>query len=151
MAGNISEGLDMLSCELMGEALDRLAEGEDISVVASVMDSRGERVTCAFEDDAPDVCLAAARDWVTSAARSHASGPRGADTSSIGEPQCYAIAYEGAVADADDVFSDALILEFGDRGAQTAYSAYALVENKGKPDRFAWSDPAPAGEVMPLL
>ena len=60
-------------------------------------------------------------------------------------PACYAIAYLGAVADDDDVFRDALILEFGERGAECGYSAFSLVEGIGAGDNLAWSDPAPAG------
>lgn len=150
---NISEDLDRLSCELMGEILDLMAGGAAISVVASVMDAEGMRVTCAFEKDAPDVCLDAAHEWVRGAGRgkTSATAGKGGDTSAIGLPICYAIAYEGAVAAEGDSFQDALLLEFGERGAKTGYSAYALVANKGKGDDFAWSDPQPAGEVDLLL
>ena len=45
---------------------------------------------------------------------------------------------------------DAVILEFGERGYRS-YSAYSLVDVTGDEDTFGWSEPAPAGEVEPLL
>ena len=58
--------------------------------------------------------------------------------------------YEGAVELGDEGFADALLLEFGERGYHS-YSAYSLVDGKGSGDGFSWTDPAPAGEVDPLL
>ena len=46
--------------------------------------------------------------------------------------------------------ADALLLEFGERGYR-AYSAYSLIDGKGTGDGFTWTDPAPAGEMDPLL
>ena len=63
---------------------------------------------------------------------------------------CYAIVYEGAVADDNDNYQDALMLEFGERGYRS-YSAYSLLSGKGRGNGFVWTDPAPAGEVEPLL
>ena len=143
--GGVSEACDELGSELMGEALDKLAAGEQLSVVASALDASGQRVTCEFDDDSAEVCLDAAHTWVS-------GGARGQDGSkSIGKPVCYAIAYQGAVADEDDAFQDALILEFGDRGASCGYSAYALVDGIGKGNGFRYTDPAPAGELPCLL
>lgn len=143
--GGVSELCDELGSELLGEALDKLATGDALSVVATALDASGQRVTCEFDDDSAEVCLEAAHTWVS-------RGARGEDGSkAIGKPTCYAIAYQGAVADEDDVFRDALILEFGDRGAACGYSAYVLVEGIGKGDAFRYTDPAPAGELACLL
>ena len=96
--GGVSAQTDELGSTLMGEALDRLAAGEDFSVVATAADSQGQRMTCEFDDDSAEQCLEAARTWVR-------NGARGEDNARvIGKPACYAIAYLGAVADEDDVF-----------------------------------------------
>ena len=143
--GGVSEQCDGLGSELMGEALDKLAAGDALSVVASAVDAHGERVTCEFDDDSAEQCLEAARTWVR-------NGARGEDNARvIGKPACYAIAYLGAVADEDDAFQDALILEFGDRGAACGYSAYSLIDGIGSGKRFRYTDPAPAGELSCLL
>ena len=143
--GVVSAQTDELGSTLMGEALDRLAAGEDFSVVATAADSQGQRVTCEFDDDSAEVCLEAAREWVR-------HGAKAQDGSKvIGKPTCYAIAYQGAVADEDDAFQDALILEFGDRGAVCGYSAYSLIDGIGSGKRFRYTDPAPAGELSCLL
>ena len=119
--GGVSAQTDELGSTLMGEALDRLAAGEDFSVVATAADCQGQRMTC---EDGSKV---------------------------IGKPTCYAIAYQGAVADEDEAFQDALILEFGDRGAACGYSAYSLIDGIGSGKRFRYTDPAPAGELSCLL
>lgn len=143
--GGVSAQADELGSTLMGEALDRLAAGEDFSVVATAADSQGQRMTCEFDDDSAEQCLEAARTWVRNGARSEDNARV------IGKPTCYAIAYQGAVADEDDAFQDALILEFGDRGAACGYSAYSLIDGIGSGKRFRYTDPAPAGELSCLL
>lgn len=150
--GGISEQLDQLSCELMGEALDMLAEGTPIAAVASVMDSSGERLTCAFEEDSPEMCLEAAHAWVKAGGKASGTASK-AGTSLAGKACYYAIAYEGAVDDPDagEAYQDALILEFGERGSETAYSAYVLVDGVGRGRGFRYTDPAPAGELPCLL
>ena len=50
-AQRISPQLDDLSCSLMGEALDRLAEGADVNVLLSVADARENAVDFEFADD----------------------------------------------------------------------------------------------------
>lgn len=62
----------------------------------------------------------------------------------------YALVYEGAIEDDDGSYADAAILEFGERGYHS-YSAFSLVDGKGSGDGFTWTDPAPAGELPPLL
>lgn len=145
----ISAEVDQLSCELMGEALDMLADGAEILAVASVVDSKGVRLTCAFDEDSPDVCLEAAREWV----RRGGCATGEAKPKDLGRAQCYAIAYQGAIAseDGEGAFHDALIVEFGERGQECAYSAYVLVEGIGAGDAFRYTDPAPAGELDCLL
>ena len=144
-AQRISPELDELSCDLMGEALDRLAEGEDLHVLLVVGDDEGNAVSFEFADDGEEACLVGARDKVRSLARRKGDASVG-----IGAPRYYAICYEGAVADSDGTYADALLMEFGEKGRQ-AYSAYSLFEGRGLGEEFAWSDPAPAGEVDPLL
>lgn len=138
----VSPMLDRLSCDLLGFALDTLAAGGEVLAVASACDEDGRRLTCSFEDDAPEACLEGARAWV----RKVASGADEMDAAT-----CYAIAYEGAVADDGGVYRDALLLEFGDRGRPHAFSAYVLVDGIGRGEGFSWSEPQPAGEVDPLL
>lgn len=48
--GGVSAQADELGSTLMGEALDRLAAGEDFSVVATAADSQGQRMTCEFDE-----------------------------------------------------------------------------------------------------
>ena len=130
----VSPETDELASTLMGDALDLLATGEPFGVLLAVQTSSGEIKSYEFEDDGPAACLEAARarvDEVACAKR-------------------YALVYEGAVELEDEGFADALLLEFGERGYRS-YSAYSLVEGKGAGDGFSWTDPAPAGEVDPLL
>ena len=130
----VSPETDELASTLMGDALDLLATGEPFGVLLAVQTSSGEVKSLEFEDDGPEACLEAARlraSEVPGAAR-------------------YAIVYEGAVELEGEGFADALLLEFGERGYR-AYSAYSLVDGKGAGDGFTWTEPAPAGEVDPLL
>ena len=130
----ISPKLDELSCDLLGQALDALAEGVEIPVLVSVDLDKGKVETKAFSDDGENECLDGARQYVR--------GLRGCVR--------YAICYEGAVADDDGTYCDALLLEFGEKGYRS-YSAYSLFEGRGAGEDFRWSDPAPAGELEPLL
>lgn len=141
----ISPQLDDLSCELMGEALDRLAEGADVNVLLVVGDSAGNAASFEFANDGEEACLVGAREKVRELARTH-----GDAKAQIGDPRYYALCYEGAVALHDGEYSDALLMEFGEKGQQ-AFSAYSLFEGRGMGDGFGWTDPAPAGEVEPLL
>ena len=130
----VSPETDELASTLMGDALDLLAAGEPFEVLLAVQTADGETSSYEFEDDGAEACLEAAR----------------AKVSQVAGAQRYAIAYEGAVADEDGAYADALLLEFGERGWR-AYSAFSLVEGKGMGDGFTWSDPAPAGEMPALL
>ena len=67
------------------------------------------------------------------------------------EPVRYALVYEGAIQLLKEGgYEDAVLLEFGEKGYKS-FSAYSLVHGKGQGDQFVWSDPAPAGELEPLL
>lgn len=140
----VSPELDELSCNLIGECLDRLADSADLGVVATALDGNSMRVTCAFDDDGADMCLEAAHDWVRRLAAGTLKEP------GFSRPVCYAIAYAGAV-DTGSGFSDALVTEFGDKGNDVDYSAFLLLDGVGSGSDLRWSDPAPAGETEPLL
>jgi hypothetical protein len=141
----VSPELDELSCTLMGEALDRLAEGADVNVLLVVGDAAGQVATYEFADDGEEVCLTAARERVRALHRSQGDAQMG-----LGMPCYYALCYEGSVASETEGFSDALLMEFGEQG-HPAYSAFSYFKGRGTGDAFAWTDPAPAGEVESLL
>ena len=130
----VSPRTDELASTLMGDALDLLADGEPFVVLLAVQDESGEVSSYEFQDDGPEACLEGAR----------------ARVAELPGAVRYAIAYEGAIEDEDGSFADALLLEFGERGYRS-YSAFSLVDGKGTGDGFTWSDPAPAGELPPLL
>lgn len=130
----VSPKTDELASTLMGDALDLLADGEPFVVLLAVQDESGEVSSYEFQDDGPEACLEGAR----------------ARVAELPGAVRYAIAYEGAIEDEDGSFADALLLEFGERGYRS-YSAFSLVDGKGAGDGFTWSDPAPAGELPPLL
>ena len=141
----VSDELDELSSELVGDALDILAEGDDIGVLLVIEDENGDVASFEFVDDAPDELIDAAHDCVVRLARAH-----GDKESGLGDPIRYALVYEGMVGDETGAYQDALLLEFGERG-YNAYSAYSFYEGKGAGEDFRWTEPAPAGEVEPLL
>lgn len=143
--GDISPELDELSSTLMGDALDLLADGRDLNVLLVVEDADGNDASYEFSDDGSEALLEGARRQVRDLARTH--GDRSAH---LGDPVRYALAFEGAVADEDSVFRDAVLLEFGERGRKS-YSAYSLFEDKGAGDGFRWTEPEAAGEVASLL
>ena len=130
----VSPETDELASELMGSSFDLLAAGEPFEVLLVVEGADGTVSSYEFEDDGPEACLEGARNRV----------------GELDGVVRYAIAYEGAVADEDGTYADALLLEFGERGYR-AYSAYSLIDGKGTGDGFTWTDPAPAGEMEPLL
>lgn len=132
--GIVSPQLDELSSTLMGDALDLLAEGEDVNVLLVVEHDDGEISSFEFAEDGPEELLEGARARV-----------RGTRTAVR-----YALTYEAAIEMEDGTYADALILEFGERG-RPSFSAYSLFEGRGQQDDFRWTDPAPAGEEEPLL
>ncbi|MDO5118871.1 MAG: hypothetical protein Q4D48_02200 [Coriobacteriales bacterium] len=141
----VSEELDVLSSTLVGDALDLLADGEDVNVLLVVQDAKGAIASYEFADDGPEATLNAARDRVLDLAKAH-----GDVEASLADPVRYALVYEGMIADETDAYQDALMLEFGEKG-WNAYSAFSLYEGKGAGEGFMWTDPAPAGEIEPLL
>lgn len=130
----VSPETDELASTLMGDALDLLAAGNAFEVLLAVQDEAGVVSSFEFEDDGPEACLSAARERV----------------GELPAARRYAIVYEGAVEAEDGSYADALLLEFGERGYR-AYSAYSLVGGRGEGDGFTWTDPAPAGEMTPLI
>ena len=144
--GIISEELDRLSCDLLGQALDALASGIELTSVIAVEDASGVVSTCAFEDDGPEECLEAARAYVRRVARD------GGDASvGLGAPVRYALVYDGDVADERGAYVPALILEFGERGQETAFTGFVPYDGFGQGEGFSWSDAQAAGETELLL
>lgn len=139
----ISPELDELSSTLAGDALDLLAEGSSLDVLLVVQDAAGVTESYVLSGDGIEACLKGAHDRVAALGRE-------GDSADMGPAVRYVLAYEGAVADEAGAYRDALMLEFGERGYKS-YSAFALFEGRGTGDRFVWSDPAPAGELEPLL
>ena len=131
----VSPELDELSGDLIGEALDMLADGEDFGVLVSVEDENEEVETLDFSDDGPEECLDAAREYVSDLRESTLR---------------FTICYVGAVADETGAYEDALIFEFGERGYEH-FSGFMFFMGRGEGDGFAWTDPAPAGQIEPLL
>lgn len=141
--GGISPELDELSSTLMGDAFDILADGQELNVLLVVEDARRNVASYEFADDGVEALLEGARKKVRELAKAH-----GDEESRLGEPVRYALVYDGAVADEQGAFRNAVLLEFGEKGTPS-YSAYSFYEGKG--DRFRWSEPAAAGEVASLL
>ena len=143
----MSEELDALGSTLMGEALDALAAGVVLGVLHAVQDAAG--VVSSFEvtDDGGEACLKGAYDKVRMLGK---DGGTAHKNGGLAAPVRYAIVYEGAIADDNDNYQDALMLEFGERGYRS-YSAYSLFSGRGRGNGFVWADPAPAGEVESLL
>lgn len=135
----ISTALDELTCELIGRCLDILAEGGDVWPTLTYCGAAGASCATAltFNEDGLEDCLAEARAQ---------AGDLDEDVT------CYALAYEGFVQlDETGEATDALIVEFGERGAKTAYSAFVPYAVGRTPDDFRCGDPQPAGEEPLLL
>ena len=141
----ISPELDALVSELVGASLDMLADDGALPVLLVIEDNAGKLASFEFEDDGVEECLEAARDKLVSLARA-----KGDASQRLGAPVRYGLAYEGAIEDESGAYLDALIVEFGESGWRN-YSLFSLVEGKGTGEGFAWSEPAPAGEIEPLL
>ena len=137
----ISEELDGMSCDLIETALDALACGMDISVLVSLENQEGQRLTQVFNDDSIVACLDGAKEYI-------ASDQALVEGLSVVR---YALTYLGSVEVEPELFEDALILEYGEKGAEAAYSAYSLVSGIGEGENFLWTDPAPAGLCQLLV
>jgi len=148
----ISPLLDSLSCELIGMCLDMLAEGEELwptLMYAPAGEEPGEDgiptpnpaddsgMACvSFDDDTLEGCLDAARQQVSKLPASVTA---------------YAIAYTGFIQmDEDGATQDALLVEFGERGMRTAFSAYVPYNMGQTETEFSYGEPLAAGEE-PLL
>ena len=145
LRAGVSPATDELAAELLADGLDRLAAGEAVNVLLAVQDGAGAVASYEFADDGPEACLAAAHARIGALV-----GAQGDAEAALAAPVRCALLYEGAVADEDGVYQDALILEFGERGWRS-YSGYSLFQGRGAGDALAWTDPAPAGELDPLL
>lgn len=141
----ISLELDELSSELMGDAFDILADGGELNVRLVVEDEARNVASYEFADDGPEALLDGAHRRIVALAKGAGDAGQG-----LGNPLRYALVYEGAIADAEGAYQDALILEFGEKNYRS-FSAYSLVDGKGEGEGFTWTEPAPAGELEPLL
>lgn len=132
----ISPLLDSLTCDLIGESLDTLAAGRELWPLLAYVVADGEPVYLEFDGDDCEDCLEAARVQVSQLPS---------------EASAYAIAYSGFVQiDEDGSMTDALLVEFGERGADSAYSAYIPYRSGRTEEDFVSGEPMAAGEE-PLL
>lgn len=135
-SGGISTELDNLTCELIGTCLDELAVNGEAPVMLAYCGVSGEPEMFVFDEDDPQECIAAARSRVRK----------------LGSAvDAYAISYLGFVTDEEGRGMDSLIVEFGERGADTAYSAYVPYRFAGDEERFESGEPLAAGEEPLLL
>ena len=141
----ISPELDELSSELMGDAFDILADGGELNVRVVVEDEARNVASYEFADDGPEALLDGAHRRIVALVKQAGDAEQG-----LGNPLRYALVYEGAIADAEGAYQDALILEFGEKNYRS-FSAYSLVDGRGEGEGFRWTEPAPAGELEPLL
>ena len=141
----ISPELDELSSELMGDAFDILADGGELNVRLVVEDEARNVASYEFADDGPEALLDGAHRRIVALVKQAGDAEQG-----LGDPLRYALVYEGAIADVEGAYQDALILEFGEKNYRS-FSAYSLVDGKGEGEGFTWTEPAPAGELEPLL
>jgi hypothetical protein len=133
----ISHELDELTCELIGVCLDTLAETEALAPMVASLSVDGEASCRAFEEDDADTALEAARGFVSSKKENL---------------RAYAVAYDGFVRpDEHAGLQEALLVEFGEQGMPTAYSAFVAYECGATPDQFLCSEPQAAGEEPNLL
>lgn len=140
----ISDELEALAGTLIDYSLDLLGETGELAPTLAVEDEHGERTLLSFDDEDMEECLDEARGLLAAAAR----GKRKLE-GLHGRPVRYALAYDGAIDVPESRkkgFEPALIVEYGEHGMTSGYSAYMLYENAGKPQEFAWTDPAAAGE-----
>ena len=141
----ISAELDELVSELVGASLDMLADVGEMPVLLVMEDAAHNLASFEIDGDGPEECLEGAYTRVKTVNQNQGDTEQG-----MSVPLRYAIAYEGAIEDEDGTYLDALLIEFGERGWQS-YSLFSLIEGKGTGEGFRWSEPAPAGEIEPLL
>ncbi|AEB07881.1 hypothetical protein Corgl_1786 [Coriobacterium glomerans PW2] len=141
--GTVSQELDRMVCELIGRFLDELASGTDPGVVVSMQDKASNSHDIVFCEDDEQVCLDAAKRFVSS----HADG---GEALPIDKIERYAIACTGSIESAG-ASHDALLVSFFERGLSSGFSAYVLYRRVGAGADFVWSAPAPAGAEPPLI
>lgn len=149
----ISDEMEALAGELIDYGLDALGEHAELAPTLVVEGASGERVWLSLDgDEDVEECLDEAHDLIRSAARGKGS-TSGRSIEGLSErPVRYAIAYDGAIReDEDGAYQPALIVEYGERGLASGYSAYLLYHHAGHPQKFVWTDPAAAGEVELLV
>lgn len=139
----ISAALDDLACALLEECYTTLAEGENLWPLLAVEDTQGERELIAFSDDEPSECLIAARNYLRMQKQD--------GIGNVSQAVRYALGYDGLVQDNAGNLCPAVIVEFGEEGLTSAYSAYSFYGFDDKTGEFFCSEPAPAGEEESLL
>ncbi|MEE8716999.1 MAG: hypothetical protein SOI24_08180 [Coriobacteriales bacterium] len=143
----ISRALEDLANEMVDQGLESLGQTGRFTTVLAMEDASGNRAMLSFDDDMVDECVREARDTLRRAA--HKSG-RVEGLS--GRPVRYAIAYDGAIREEEgQPYKNALIVEYGEQGLSSAYSAYLLYKKAGHPKDFVWTDPAAAGQMELLV
>lgn len=143
----ITQELEELADDVIDYALDAMCNQGSFNPMLAVEDAHGQRVMLTFDDEELEECLDAARGMVATAA----SGKKPIKGLN-GGPVRYAIGFDGAIRESDgDPYKSAVIVEYGETGLSTGYSAYLLYKNPGKPQEFVWTDPAAAGETELLV
>lgn len=132
----ISEDLDTLTCDAIGMALDNLAEGDGIWPTLVLLYNDNLKEFFVFEDDGLDICLTQARDSVKELGH---------------DSKCYALFYDGFFESDNNLTDNALVVEFGERGSDKAYSAVIAYGNAGMGDKFWYDEPIPGGEEKLLF
>ncbi len=126
----ISPELDALACALIGYAIEALEADQLCPTVA--LDC--EQAFVSFSEDTPDNCYRQACEYVAAA---------GAAASR------YAIVADGFVqADETAEAQPAILVEFGERGMENAWSGHLFYMREG--EEILVTDPQPAG-AEPLL
>lgn len=145
----ISDEMESLAGALIDYGLDMLEETAELAPTLAVEDAAGERALLSLDgEEDVEECLEKAHEVVRQAARGKGPAIEGLS----GRPVRYAIAYDGAIREEDGgPYQPALIVEYGERGLASGYSAYLLYEHAGHPQKFVWTDPAAAGEVELLV
>lgn len=143
----ISSELEDLANDLVDLGLDALAEKGSLTTTLACEDERGARVMEEFEDDDVMDCVRAARDVVRQAQH------KGGRIQGLGgRPVRYAIAYDGLIRETEGgPYLPALIVEYGEQGLSSGYSAYLTYRKAGRPKDFVCSDIAAAGETELLV
>lgn len=143
----ISEDLEVLADDVIDHVLDALGNEGGFLPLLAAENAAGERTLLTFDDEELEECLEAARGLVAAAASN------GEPLSGLsGVPVRYAIAFDGAIRESEDgPYESAIIVEYGEHGMSSAYSAYMLYQHAGNPQEFVWTDPAAAGEMDLLV